>query len=879
MSTSSPVQTYNPNEAENKWYSYWEENNCFKSTPDDRPAYTIVIPPPNVTGILHMGHMLNNTIQDVLIRRARMTGKNACWVPGTDHASIATEAKVVARLKEKGINKSEITREEFLQHAWHWKEEFGDTILKQLKKLGCSCDWSRTRFTMEDDLSKQVIKAFIKLHKEGLIYRGKRIINWDPEAQTNISDEEVIYKEITSELYHLHYVAEDGTPGLVVATTRPETIFADVALCVNPTDERYTEWIGKKVHIPISGKLIPIISDEYVDKDFGTGVLKITPAHHVNDYALGEKYGLPIISCIDKKGKLTDIAGEFSGQDRFLARKNIRKKLEEIGLLLTITQYPGSIGTSERTGSVIEPMISKQWFLQMEKFALDAQKAVDNGEVKFHPEKYINTFRHWMENIRDWNISRQLWWGQQIPAYYIKNTDEYVVAESLEEALDIAKEKNTDISLSHEDLHQDEDVLDTWFSSWLWPFSVFNGLNDPNNPDFLYYYPTQDLVTGPDIIFFWVARMIMAGQHFTGKAPFKDVYFTGIVRDAQRRKMSKSLGNSPDPLELIDKYGADSVRVGILMSSAAGNDLLFDEDLMLQGRNFGTKIWNAYRLISGWETEEISMKSHEKYASDWFLERMNVVYEEVIEHFTAYRISDALKSIYSLIWDDFCAWYLELIKPGFQQKISVETKKQAVQFLEKLMEILHPFMPFLTEEIWQTLSKRTPGESIMLHQIQIPEYNGKSLLNEFQTLKSLTTAVRNIRQKAGISPREELQLITTNEPETDVFSLEKLSGIRLIISEKKPEGFSESFVNGIVEYHIPMTQKIDVEEELRKAIEALEYQKGFLQSVQKKLSNEKFVAGAPEAVISAERKKEADALEKITLFTAKINELKSLQKE
>ena len=698
-------EKYNPQETEQKWYNYWLENNYFHSTPDNRPPYTIVIPPPNVTGILHMGHMLNNTIQDVLVRRARMQGFNALWVPGTDHASIATEAKVVAKLKSEGINKSDITRDEFLVHAWDWTHKYGGTILEQLKKLGCSCDWDRTRFTMEPKLSAQVIKSFVDLYNKGLIYRGYRMVNWDPEAKTNISDEEVIYKELNGKLWYLKYKIEGSEEFISVATTRPETIFGDVAVCVNPNDEKYAHLKGKNVIVPIVNRVIPIIEDEYVDMEFGTGALKITPAHDINDYEIGQKHNLPMIDALDDDGKLNEHGLHYNGKDRFEVRKLIAKELEENNLLVKAEDYVNKVGTSERTGAVIEPKISQQWFLKMSEIAKPALDVVMNDEVKFHPEKFKNTYRHWMENIRDWNISRQLWWGQQIPAYYYgEGSEDYVVAENIEEALVLAKEKTNNQQLTTDNLKQDEDALDTWFSSWLWPMSVFDGMLDENNEDIKYYYPTSDLVTGPDIIFFWVARMIMAGLEFKGEVPFKNVYFTGIVRDKQRRKMSKSLGNSPDPIELIEKYGADGVRVGILLSSAAGNDLLFDEDLMLQGRNFATKIWNAFRLIQGWKKEDKPANEADLQTIEWFGNQMNKTIAEINDQFSKFRISDALHLIYKLIWDDFCAWYLEAIKPNYGEGISQEVYDKTIIYFEELMRLLHPFMPFLTEELYQAIS-------------------------------------------------------------------------------------------------------------------------------------------------------------------------------
>ena len=754
-------EKYNPQETEQKWYNYWLENNYFHSEPNEKPAYTVVIPPPNVTGILHMGHMLNNTIQDVLVRRARMKGFNACWVPGTDHASIATEAKVVAKLRSEGINKSDISREEFLKHAWDWTYKYGGTILEQLKKLGCSCDWERTRFTMEPKLSQQVIKSFVDLYNKGLIYRGYRMVNWDPEAKTNISDEEVIFKEQNGKLYYLKYQVEGSEEFLTVVTTRPETIFGDVAICINPNDERYTHLKGKKVIVPIVNRIIPIIEDDYVDIEFGTGVLKITPAHDVNDYEIGQKHNLPMIDILDDDANLNEHGLHYAGKNRFEVRKAIAKELEEKNLLLKAEDYVNKVGTSERTGAVIEPKISQQWFLKMSEIAKPALEVVMNDEIKFYPEKFKNTYKHWMENIRDWNISRQLWWGQQIPAYYYgEGEHDFVVAENIEQALILAKEKAQNPHLEIADLRQDKDALDTWFSSWLWPMSVFDGLSAPENEDINYYYPTADLVTGPDIIFFWVARMIMAGLEWKGQVPFKNVYFTGIVRDKQRRKMSKSLGNSPDPIELMDKYGADGVRVGILLSSAAGNDLLFDEDLMLQGRNFATKIWNAFRLIQGWNKEEKAISLAEQETIDWFENQLNKTIVEISEQFDKFRISDALHLIYKLIWDDFCAWYLEAIKPNYGEAISTEVYQKTIAFFEELMKLLHPFMPFLTEELWQNIAERSKEEALVIAQQKKADDFNEETIKNFDFAKELISGVRNYRQSKGISPRESVELFT-----------------------------------------------------------------------------------------------------------------------
>lgn len=867
-------EKYNPQETEQKWYNYWLENNYFHSTPDNRPPYTIVIPPPNVTGILHMGHMLNNTIQDVLVRRARMQGFNALWVPGTDHASIATEAKVVAKLKSEGINKSDITREEFLVHAWDWTHKYGGTILEQLKKLGCSCDWDRTRFTMEPKLSAQVIKSFVDLYNKGLIYRGYRMVNWDPEAKTNISDEEVIYKELNGKLWYLKYKIEGSEEFISVATTRPETIFGDVAVCVNPNDEKYAHLKGKNVIVPIVNRVIPIIEDEYVDMEFGTGALKITPAHDINDYEIGQKHNLPMIDALDDDGKLNEHGLHYNGKDRFEVRKLIAKELEENDLLVKAEDYVNKVGTSERTGAVIEPKISQQWFLKMSEIAKPALDVVMNDEVKFHPEKFKNTYRHWMENIRDWNISRQLWWGQQIPAYYYgEGSEDYVVAENVEEALVLAKEKSQNPDLQISNLHQDEDALDTWFSSWLWPMSVFDGMLDENNEDIKYYYPTSDLVTGPDIIFFWVARMIMAGLEFKGEVPFKNVYFTGIVRDKQRRKMSKSLGNSPDPIELIEKYGADGVRVGILLSSAAGNDLLFDEDLMLQGRNFATKIWNAFRLIQGWKKEDKPANEADLQTIEWFGNQMNKTIAEINDQFSKFRISDALHLIYKLIWDDFCAWYLEAIKPNYGEGISQEVYDKTIVYFEELMRLLHPFMPFLTEELYQAIAERSTEEALVIAQQKKAEPFCEENIKAFETAKELISGVRNYRQSKGISPREAVELFTNAVAFENEAVVKKLANISEINFGNKTDKPSFTFLVGATEVSIPLSENLDLGEEKAKTEEELKYLKGFLISVEKKLSNEKFVAGAPAQVVENERKKQKDAQDKIAILEEKLKTL------
>ena len=867
-------EKYNPQETEQKWYNYWLENNYFHSTPDNRPPYTIVIPPPNVTGILHMGHMLNNTIQDVLVRRARMQGFNALWVPGTDHASIATEAKVVAKLKSEGINKSDITRDEFLVHAWDWTHKYGGTILEQLKKLGCSCDWDRTRFTMEPKLSAQVIKSFVDLYNKGLIYRGYRMVNWDPEAKTNISDEEVIYKELNGKLWYLKYKIEGSEEFISVATTRPETIFGDVAVCINPNDEKYAHLKGKNVIVPIVNRVIPIIEDEYVDMEFGTGALKITPAHDINDYEIGQKHNLPMIDSLDDDGKLNEHGLHYNGKDRFEVRKLIAKELEENNLLVKAEDYVNKVGTSERTGAVIEPKISQQWFLKMAEIAKPALDVVMNDEVKFHPEKFKNTYRHWMENIRDWNISRQLWWGQQIPAYYYgEGSEDYVVAENIEEALVLAKEKTNNQQLTTDNLKQDEDALDTWFSSWLWPMSVFDGMLDENNEDIKYYYPTSDLVTGPDIIFFWVARMIMAGLEFKGEVPFKNVYFTGIVRDKQRRKMSKSLGNSPDPIELIEKYGADGVRVGILLSSAAGNDLLFDEDLMLQGRNFATKIWNAFRLIQGWKKEDKPANEADLQTIEWFGNQMNKTIAEIEDQFSKFRISDALHLIYKLIWDDFCAWYLEAIKPNYGEGISQEVYDKTIVYFEELMRLLHPFMPFLTEELYQAIAERSTEEALVIAQQKKAEPFSEENIKAFETAKELISGVRNYRQSKGISPREAVELFTNAVAFENEAVVKKLANISEINFGNKTDKPSFTFLVGATEVSIPLSENLDLGEEKAKTEEELKYLKGFLISVEKKLSNEKFVAGAPAQVVGNERKKQKDAQDKIAILEEKLKTL------
>ena len=866
---------YNPQETEQKWYDFWLENKFFHSEPDDRPPYTIVIPPPNVTGILHMGHMLNNTIQDVLVRRARMQGFNACWVPGTDHASIATEAKVVAKLKAEGINKKDITREEFLKHAWEWTDKYGGTILEQLKKLGCSCDWDRTRFTLEDNLSKSVIKVFVDLYNKGLIYRGYKVVNWDPEAQTNISDEEVIFKEQNGKLFYLKYKIEGTEDFLTVATTRPETIFGDVAVCVNPNDERYQHLKGKNVIVPIVNRVIPIIEDDYVDIEFGTGALKITPAHDINDYEIGQRHNLPIIDSMDNDAVLNEHGMHYQGMGRFTVRKEIAKELEKNDLLLKAEDYVNKVGTSERTGAVIEPKISVQWFLKMSEMAKPALDVVMDDTIKFHPEKFKNTYRHWMENVHDWNISRQLWWGQQIPAfYYGTGENDFVVAENIDDAVKLAQEKTSNFQLQASDLKQDEDALDTWFSSWLWPISVFEGILNPENKDINYYYPTSDLVTGPDIIFFWVARMIMAGLEYRKDVPFKNVYFTGIVRDKQRRKMSKQLGNSPDPINLIEKYGADGVRVGSLLSSAAGNDLLFDEDLMSQGRNFATKIWNAYKLIQGWKrNENIKAKEFDKQTINWFGEQLNKTIGEIEDQFSKFRISDALHLVYKLIWDDFCAWYLEAIKPNFGEAISEEVYQKTIAYFEELMKLLHPFMPFLSEEVWQNISERSVSEALVIAQQKKSEPYNEDKIKDFDFAKEVISGVRNYRQSKGISPRETVEVFTNVSELANAEVIRKLANISEINFNQKTDKPSFTFLVGANEFSIPLSENLDLGEEKEKTEEEIKYLKGFLISVDKKLSNEKFVANAKPEVVEIERKKQKDAQDKIALLEEKLKSL------
>ena len=872
-------KNFNPQEIEEKWYNYWTENKFFHSEPDDREPYTIVIPPPNVTGVLHMGHILNNTIQDILIRRARMQGKNACWVPGTDHASIATEAKVVNKLKQQGIDKYDLTREEFLKHAWEWTHEHGGIILKQLRKLGASCDWDRTKFTLDDDMYRSVIAVFVDLYRKGKIYRGMKMINWDPEAKTAISDEEVIYKETPGKLYYVRYKIEGEDDYIVIATTRPETILADTAVCVNPNDERYKHLHGKKVIVPVINRVVPIITDEYVDMEFGTGALKITPAHDINDYQIGQKYGLEIIDIFNEDATLNEKAKFYVGKDRFEAQKLIIEDIEKAGLLEKIEDYTHNVGYSQRTDSVVEPRLSVQWFLKMSELVKPALEAVENDIIRFFPKMFKNTYRHWMENIRDWNISRQLWWGHRIPAYYIKDTDDFVVAETIEEALELAKEKTGDNSLTINDLRQEEDVLDTWFSSWLWPISVFNGILEPNNKDINYYYPTNVLATGHDIIFFWVARMIMAGYEYRNLYPFKDVYFTGMVRDEQRRKMSKSIGNSPDPLELIAKYGADGVRVGMMLCSPAGGDLLYKDDLPLQGRNFANKIWNAFRLIASWNVDENEKQpEYAEKAINWFENKLNQVIKTIDNQFDTYRLSEALKSLYTLFWDDFASWYLEIVKPPYGHGIDAETYEKTKQLFDKLLRLLHPFMPFVTEELWQNLYERKPGESICVAKMPEESDVDENITGKFETAKEIISQIRKFRQEKNIKNSEKLKLLyRTIEGEYDnLFDgiLTKLANLESIENTETVPENSISFVAKNVEYYLPLAGLIDVDAELKKLEEQLQYTKGFLANVMKKLNNERFVQNAPAQVVEREKQKKIDAENKIKAIEEQINNLK-----
>ena len=865
---------YNPSSVEGKWYQYWMKHKLFHSKPDNRKSYTIVMPPPNVTGVLHMGHMLNNTIQDILIRRARMKGFNACWAPGTDHASIATEAKVVKRLADQGIKKTDLSREEFIKHAWDWTHEYGGIILEQLKRLGASADWERTAFTMDEERSRSVFDVFVDLYNKGLIYRGVRVVNWDPAAQTALSDEEVIYKEQQGKLYYLRYFVEGENRYVVVATTRPETIMGDTAVCINPNDERYRDLVGKSLIVPLVDRSVPIIQDEYVDLEFGTGCLKVTPAHDVNDYMLGEKHQLKTIDIFNDDATLNEHGGRYAGMDRFAVREQIEKDLAEAGLLEKVEDYTNKVGHSERTDAVIEPKLSMQWFLKMTELAQPALKAVMDDDIKLHPAKFKNTYRHWMENVKDWCVSRQLWWGHRIPAYYLPSGS-YVVASTKEEALKLAQEQ--DPSLKSEDLRQDEDCLDTWFSSWLWPITLFTPALGDNSKEFDYYYPTSDLVTGPDILFFWVARMIIAGYEFKGQKPFENVYLTGIVRDKIGRKMSKSLGNSPDPLDLIDRYGADGVRMGMMISAAAGNDILFDEALCEQGRNFCNKVWNVFRLIKGWEASDIEQPLHAEIAIKWFEQQLSATALEIDDLMSKYRISEALTAIYKLIRDDFSGWYLELIKPAYGQPIDTKTLRKTELFLETLLAQLHPFMPFITEELWQALKERQEGESLMVTLIPEAGSVDNAFLARFAQTQEIISAIRNIRTSKNLSPREELVLEVApsyaNDMDAVLMKLANLTEIRR--SEEKSEG-SISFVIGTDEFAVPMANLINAEEEIKKLEEDLEYQKKFLLGVEKKLSNENFVARAPEQVIALERKKKADAESRIQTIEQSLKQLKGL---
>ena len=866
---------YNPADVEEKWYAYWLKNGLFKSKPDGREPYTVVIPPPNVTGILHMGHMLNNTIQDILVRRARMEGKNACWVPGTDHASIATEAKVVNKLAAQGIKKSDLSREEFLKYAWEWKEEHGGIILKQLQKLGASCDWDRTAFTMDEIRSESVLKVFVDLYNKGLIYRGVRMVNWDPKALTALSDEEVIYKDEHSKLYYLRYFIEGEDKYIIVATTRPETILGDTAVCVNPNDPRYSFLKGKKVIIPLVNRVVPIIMDDYVDIEFGTGCLKVTPAHDVNDYMLGEKYNLPSIDIFNDNGTISEAGGLYVGMDRFDVRKQIAKDLQEAGLLEKVEDYDNKVGYSERTNVVIEPKLSMQWFVKMDKLAAPALDAVMKDEIKFHPDKFKNIYRHWMENIKDWCISRQLWWGHRIPAYYLPQGG-FVVAATPEEALKLAREKSGKADLQMSDLRQDEDCLDTWFSSWLWPISLFDGINNPGNEEINYYYPTTDLVTAPDIIFFWVARMIMAGYEYEHKLPFRNVYFTGIVRDKIGRKMSKSLGNSPDALELIKTYGADGVRMGLMLAAPAGNDILYDDALCEQGRNFNNKIWNAFRLVKGWNVDEtLPQPQTAAIAVEWFDAQLNRTLEEVKDLFGKYRLSEALMAIYKLFWDEFSSWYLEMVKPAYQQPIDRKTYNATLRYFDALLRMLHPFMPFITEELWQHLYDRKEGESIMTARMPEPQPVDKEIINRFETTKLVVAGIRTIRLQKGIANKEQLtlQIIGAHDHSNDCI-LTKMTNLATIETIEEKDPAAASFRVHATEYAIPMSNAIDVEAELKKLEAELKYAQGFLKTVMGKLGNERFVQNAPEAVVAMERKKKADAEEKIKSLEESIAALK-----
>ena len=870
---------YNASSVEQKWYNYWMKHQYFHSTPDDREPYTVVIPPPNVTGVLHMGHMLNNTIQDVLVRRARLQGKNACWVPGTDHASIATEAKVVAKLKAEGIDKNNLTREEFLSHAWAWKNEYGGIILEQLKTLGCSCDWDRTKFTMDDDMSEAVIKVFIDLYNKGQIYRGHRMVNWDPEAKTTLSDEEVEYVDKQGKLYYINYQLEGSNDTLTIATTRPETLLGDTAICINPNDERHQHLKGKKAIVPICNRVIPIIEDDYVDLEFGTGCLKVTPAHDENDKQLGDKHHLEVIDIFNDDATLNSYGLHYEGQDRFKVRKAIVEELKSLGQLVKAEDHTNRVGISERTKAIIEPRLSDQWFLAMKDLVKPAIKAVLEDEtIKLHPKRFNNTYRHWMENIRDWNISRQLVWGQRIPAYYYGDRkNDFVVAESKEKAVELAQLKTNNSALTVEDLQQETDVLDTWFSSWLWPMSVFDGIRHPENEEINYYYPTNDLVTGPDILFFWVARMIIAGYEFKGKKPFENVYLTGLVRDKQRRKMSKSLGNSPDALKLIKDYGAGGVRVGLLLSAAAGNDLMFDEDLCQQGKQFANKIWNAFRLIKNWDIDaNITQPKSSEIAIAWYQSTFNKTLAEIEDHYSKFRISDALMGVYKLIWDEFCSWFLELVKPEYQKPIDSKTYHQIISLFENNLKILHPFIPFLTEEIWQLIDNRTQDEALVISKYPEIGVVNEQLISDFEQVKAVISGIRTIRKEKQISNKETLELLVINNEGFDqkfdvvITKMSNLSEIRTVDVTK--EG-ALTFRVKSNEYFIPMEGSINVEEELKKLQEELKYAEGFLKSVEKKLSNERFVNNAPEQVVANEKKKQADALAKIETIKASLKSL------
>ncbi|MGB3343324.1 MAG: valine--tRNA ligase [Aequorivita sp.] len=873
---------YSAKDIENKWYNYWMANHYFHSEVDERTPYTIVIPPPNVTGVLHMGHMLNNTIQDVLVRRARLKGYNACWVPGTDHASIATEAKVVAKLKVDGIDKETLSREEFLEHAWDWTHKHGGIILEQLKKLGASCDWDRTKFTMDEDMSASVIRVFVDLYRKGKIYRGYRMVNWDPQAKTTLSDEEVIYEEKQGNLYYLNYKIEGSDASLTIATTRPETILGDTAICINPNDERFAHLRGKKAIVPICNRIVPIVEDEYVDMEFGTGCLKVTPAHDENDKNLGDKHNLEIVDILNDDGTLNSFGLHYEGKDRFVVRKEIVKELEEMGVVSKIETHLHKVGTSERTGAIIEPKLSDQWFLKMKELAQPALDAVLKKEVNLYPEKFVNTYRHWMENVRDWNISRQLWWGQQIPAYfYGDGKEDFVVAESMEEALDLAKKETGNTQLTADSLIQDPDALDTWFSSWLWPISVFNGILEPDNKEINYYYPTNDLVTAPEILFFWVARMIIAGYEYRNEKPFSNVYLTGIVRDKQRRKMSKSLGNSPDPIGLMDIYGADGVRVGMLLSSPAGNDLMFDEDLVRQGSAFVNKIWNAYRLINGWEVSlEKEQSESDKIAVEWYRSKFQKTLDEIEDHYSKYRISDALMATYKLVWDDFCSWFLEMVKPGFGEPISENTYLQVISILEDNLKILHPFVPFISEEIWQHITQRDISEALIISKWPtaetfeaVPADRRKEVIKNFDFASEIISGIRTIRKEKSISFKETIVLsILNNEESSKEFDviIKKLGNISELdyITEKLDGALTFRVKSN--EYFIPISGTLNVAEEIEKLSEELKYVEGFLRSVRGKLRNERFVNGAPEEVVNIEKQKEADALAKIETLKASL---------